>query len=178
MRASRDNDEALAATIYDELRRIASRHMAQQAPDHSLQPTALVHEAYLRLADAEGVADQSKTHFCVLASKVMRQVLVDHARARRAAKRGGDALRTNLSGLGVPAEDRLSFMDVHEALEDLARLDPERARLVELRFLGGLTEAEAAQELGVSRASITREWRFIRAWLSRRLSGDVGGYAE
>ena len=136
---------------------------------HSLQPTALVHEAYLKILGSEA-SEAERTHFLALASRAMRQVLIDHARIRGAKKRGGDAVRTGLSGLGAADETHVTILAVNEALEQLARLDSALARLVELRIFGGMTETEAARELGVSRSHVTRKWRFVRAWLASRLA--------
>jgi len=171
--SARDDD--LRSSIYAELRRLAGRHMRRQGDDHLLQPTALVHEAWLKLLRGADRAERSRTHFVALASRVMRQVLVDHERLRRAEKRGGSRERVTLTGLRT--RDRSDAVDVtalHSALEELARLSKQSCRLVELRFLGGMTESEVADELGISRASATRQWRFARAWLARRLEQPDG----
>ena len=163
------------APLYDELRRVADRHFARQPRGHTLQPTALVNEAYLKLAEEVRARAMSRTHFMSLASRVMRQILVDHARARSAGKRGGgDLNRITLSGVTVDDPSRpIDLLVLEEALEELTRLSQRKARLIELRFFGGLSEAEAAEVLGVSRASATRQWRMIRAWLSHRMTGSA-----
>lgn len=171
-------DQELLRSLYDELRGLADYHMLRQRPDHSLQPTALVHEAYLKVLRSGDRSERSRTHFLALASKVMRQVLVDHERIHSAEKRGRGRERVTLSAVGLVDErPEIEMLALHAALEELARLSPDSCRLVELRFFGGLTESEVAAELGVSRASVTRQWRFVRAWLARRLGGDEEGPA-
>jgi RNA polymerase sigma factor (TIGR02999 family) len=145
--------------------------MRRERREHTLQPTALVHEAYLRLVDQTRVAWEDRGHFFGIAARVMRQVLVDHARRRRAARRGGDALRITLApdaGLGPgPATD---VLELHELLDALAALDPRGARVVELRVFGGLTTAETAELLGVSKRTVDDDWAVAKMWLGRRLS--------
>ena len=163
----------LLASLFDELRRLAARQLKHQARGHTLQATALVNEAYLKLAGHEALAGSSREDFCRLAAGVMRNVLVDHARARNAAKRGEGWERVTLSA--TPGEEASGIVDVltlHDALEELAEMDERMARLVELRFFGGLSEAEAATSLGVSRSVVTRDWRMARAWLAHKLRGD------
>ncbi len=158
--------DRLLATLYDELRLIARHHLRDERPGHTLQPTALVHEAYLRLGSAS--AFESRSHFLRTASQVMRRVLVDHARARNAAKRAGGVrvtLDEGLVGTG-PAVDMLALDD---ALTRLAEAEPRWARVVELRFFAGLEVVEAAALLGVSEITVKRDWRFARAWLAREL---------
>ena len=165
--------EDLLPELYGELREIAARHFARQPPGHTLQPTALVNEAYLKLAAAKDPRLTDRSHFLALASRVMRQILVDHERARRAGKRGGAMERLTLSEAatdGLSAD--LDVLALEEALTELAALSADKARLIELRFYGGLTETEAADVMGISRASATRQWRLVRAWLSRKLTGD------
>ncbi len=165
--------EDLVPELYDQLRALAERHFARQPADHTLQPTAVVNEAYLKLA-AAGVGN--RTHFMSLASRVMRQVLVDHARARGAAKRDrGDLGRITLSG--VTDEDGAQNVDLlalEEALVELAGLSERKARLIELRFFGGMNEAEVAEAMGISQSSAARQWRMARAWLASRLAGSDG----
>ena len=167
--------DALARAVYGELRHLAVGHLRAERPDHTLQPTALVHEAYLRLLAGDRVQWRDRAHFFGVAARVMRRVLVDHARRQRAAKRDG--------GVSVPLDDVIGLADtegepldvlrLHDALEALARLDPRQARLVELRFFVGLTIDETANVLGVSPVTVTREWAMARAWLAAELRGDA-----
>lgn len=157
-------------TVYDELRRLAAHYMRQERPDHTLQATALVHELYLRLFQSEPVEWQNRAHFFAVAAQALRRILVNHARDRQAQKRGGKQVRlslTDVNGLAEPAEHDL--LEIEEALARLEQLDPRAARVVELRFFAGLTEAEAAEALGVSVATLKRDWAFGRAWLLRHL---------
>ena len=170
--ASRRGDSAafdeLLPMLYDELRAIADRHMRGERPDHTLQPTALVHEAFLRLSGAE-IAYDDRTHFIRAASQAMRRVLVDHARARQAAKRGGN-LRVTLDEALVPQDDRIvDLLVLDDALNRLAAAEPRWARVVELRFFGGLEVTEVADALGISTATAKRDWHFARAWLAKVL---------
>ena len=167
--------EQLLPAVYAELRRQAARAMRREGPEHTLQATALVHEAYLRLAD-QHVAWRNRAHFFGVAAQQMRRVLVDHARARRATKRGGGARAITLEGVaagpgdGVAADERaIDVLALHEALERLALLDAEQARLVELRYFAGLSIEETAETLGVSPATVKREWAVARTWLRREL---------
>jgi RNA polymerase sigma factor (TIGR02999 family) len=170
----RDAGERLFPVVHAELRRVAARQLRRERRGHTLQPTALAHEAYLRLAGAEGLDCGSRGHFFALAARVMRQVLVDHARRRRAAKRGG--FRVGLSDVELPAAGArdVDVLDVEQALAELARLDAEQARVVELRYFGGLTAEETAEVMGVSVRTIKREWQTARAWLQRRLRTESG----
>lgn len=165
--------DALLPAIYAELHRQAERAMRREGSEHTLQATALVHEAYLRLIDQRRVAWQNRAHFFGIAAQAMRRVLVDHARARHAAKRGGELQRqVTLSGVDEAAEDGGGAVDVlalHEALDRLAALDADQAKLVELRYFSGLTIDETAAALGISPATVKREWSIARAWLRREL---------
>lgn len=168
----------LFSLVYDELRSLADAYFRDERAGHSLQPTALVHEAYIRLVDTPGGADTPRTraHFHALAARVMRNVLVDHARARDAAKRGGDYTRVTLSGLATGGEKSdFDFEAIDRALGELAMLSERTARVVELRFFGSLTLEDVAEYLGISLSSAEREWRFARAWLMDRLSGKDAG---
>jgi RNA polymerase sigma factor (TIGR02999 family) len=177
--AWRDGDasagERLLPAIYDELRRQAARAMRREDGAHTLQATALVHEAYLRLVDQRRVEWRSRAHFFGVAAQMMRRVLVDHARTRLAAKRGGALQRVTLGDVGAGAEDagsdELDVLALHDALERLAAFDPDQARLVELRYFGGLGIEDTAEALGVSPATVKREWAVARAWLRRELEG-------
>src|SRR5262249_13629321 len=141
-------------------------------PGHTLQPTALVHEAYLRLLDQTRIEVKNRAHFYTLASRLMRRILVDHARARGRDKRGGDRQRISLdSDVAPTADSAIDLLAIDEALERLAALSPRKARLVEMRFFAGLSEQEAADALGVSRTIAARDWSFARTWLSRELRG-------
>lgn len=164
--------DALVPVVYTELRRQAARAMRRESTGHTLSPTALVHEAYVRLVQAERVPWQNRAQFFGVAARLMRRVLVDHARARHAAKRGGHDRQISLADVGQAEEDGTDAADVlavHDALQRLAALDPEQARLVELRYFGGLTIEETATVLSVSPATVKREWVIARAWLRREL---------
>jgi RNA polymerase sigma-70 factor, ECF subfamily len=165
--------EQLLAAIYEELHRQAGRAMRRENEVHTLQATALVHEAYLRLIDQRRVHWRSRAHFFGVAAQMMRRVLVDHARARLASKRGGELQQVTLTGIGGGEVDDASIevLALHDALERLATLDAQQARLVELRYFGGLGIDETAQALGVSPATVKREWAVARAWLRRELEG-------
>jgi RNA polymerase sigma factor (TIGR02999 family) len=161
---------ALLPQVYHELRRLAAAQFAQERADHTLQPTALVNEIYLRLGESSKLHVDSRAHFFRLASKVMRQVLVDHARARSAAKRGGDVTQVSLTtSMGTPGGGTIDLILLEDALGRLAALNADAARLVELRFFGGLTEEAAAAALNMSRTQASREWRAARAWLADEL---------
>ncbi|GJG89146.1 DNA-directed RNA polymerase sigma-70 factor [Gemmatimonadetes bacterium T265] len=167
--------DALMPVIYAELRRQAARAMRREADGHTLATTGLVHEAYLRLVEHDRVQWQNRAQFFGVAAQLMRRILVDHARAHHAAKRGGAVHRVTLSHADdvaagpSAADDAAEVLGVHTALERLAALDPEQARLVELRYFGGLTIEETAGALGVSPATVKREWAVARAWLRREL---------
>jgi RNA polymerase sigma factor (TIGR02999 family) len=165
--------ERLLPAIYADLHRQAERAMWREGEEHTLQATALVHEAYLRLIDQRRVQWRNRAHFFGIASQVMRRVLVDHARGRLAAKRGGGMKQLTLGGADEAAagqDDGVDVLALHEALERLAQLDPDQARLVEFRYFGGLNIEETAEALGVSPATVKREWAVARAWLRRELS--------
>ncbi len=159
--------------VYDELRRLASARLAQERPGHTLQATALVHEAWLRLRGAS-VEWQDRNHFLRVAATAMRRILVDQARARRTAKRGGDGVR--LGGLDIAAPvPEPELLALNEALDHLAAIKPDHARLIELRYFAGLTGDEAALAMGVSPATADRMWRYARAWLQVELTGNPPG---
>ncbi len=166
--------EELFPVVYDELRRLAAGYMRHEAPDHTLQPTALVHEAYLKLVDQTRADWQSKTHFFAVGAGVMRRLLVDHARGRGALKRGAGWRSVTLShacqSLGAEALDPEQLLDLGSALERLAEVDEREARVVTLRFFGGLTVEQVAKVLGVSRRTVDNDWRHAQAWLRLRLS--------
>lgn len=164
----------LLPLVYAELRAQAVRYMQRERRDHTLQPTALVHEAYVRLIGQAHVSWQNRAHFFGLASEMMRRILVDHARKHHAAKRPGAALRVawdESAGATPPLDCELLLLD--QALAELAARDPRQARVVELRYFGGLSEQETAEVLTVSRATVTRDWQVARAWLFRRMTLGV-----
>ena len=165
-------EEQLLSAIYAELHRQAARAMRREGEDHTLQATALVHEAYLKLVDQNRVEWQNRAHFFGVAAEVMRRILVDHARARRSAKRGGGMRPVTLADAdaaeGAP-DSGLDVLALHEALEALAAIDPLQSRLVELRYFSGLNIEETAEALDVSPATVKREWSIARAWLRREL---------
>jgi RNA polymerase sigma factor (TIGR02999 family) len=164
--------EQLLAVVYRDLHRQAARYMRAQPPGHTLQATGLVHEAYLRLVDREPVDWNGRGHFFAVAAKAMRSILVDHARARGAAKRGGGADPLTLEDVEAVAGGEVKVLDLDEALTRLAQLDPRKGSLVELRYFGGLSIEETAQVLGLSPATVKREWRTARAWLRRELGAE------
>lgn len=157
--------------VYGELHQIARAYLSRQAPDHTLQPTALVHEAWMRLTGRDEANFSHRKQFYALAAKVMRGILVDHARAAHAEKRGGDAVKTPLTdSLGAPARDPVDFIVLDDALTALARVDERQARAIELKYFGGLTIDELADVLDVSPATISRDLRAAEAWLSHAVS--------
>jgi RNA polymerase sigma factor (TIGR02999 family) len=158
--------------LYEELRRLAASFLQRERPGHTLQPTALVHEALLKCSRWPGVDTLDKPTFVATAARAMRIVLVDHARRKRAEKRGGGRPGVPLDAAMALYEESVSdLVALDEALERLGALDPQLARIVELRFFGGLTEAEIAADLGVSHRTVTRAWRFARVWLAHELGG-------
>ena len=175
LRAWGDGDagalERLVPLVYDELHRLARRYMAQEHPGHTLQTTALVNEAYLRLVDSTQASWHNRSQFFAICAQMMRRILVDWARARQAAKRGGEAHPLELEEALVvsdkPGEDLVSLDD---ALRELAVLDPRKSRVVELRFFGGLSVEESAEVLKVSVETVMRDWKFAKTWLRRELS--------
>jgi RNA polymerase sigma factor (TIGR02999 family) len=171
--ADRFRADEFLAHVYGELRALASRHMQREQAAHTLQPTALVHEAYLRLVGGQKIDWESRAHFFGIAARAMRQVLVDHARKRETAKRGGGLNRVTLhSNILADSADGSDIMDLHAALERLTTLDPQLSQLVEVRFFAGLTLDEAAVALGVSRRKVAKDWSVARLWLSRELNGQ------
>ncbi len=162
--------------VYQELHRLAAHYLSRERPDHTLQPTALVHEAYLRLVNQRDVDWRNRAQFLGLAAGMMRRILVNHARDRGAAKRGGIREQVSLSLVDAPSGGAdVELIALEEALERLAVLDPRKARVVELRFFGGLTMEEVAEVLSVSRPTVERDWSFARAWLYDAIEG--GGKA-
>jgi RNA polymerase sigma factor (TIGR02999 family) len=174
LQAWRDGDpaapEKLMPLVYEELRQIARRHLARERAGHTLQTTALVNEAYLRVAKGEDAQWKDRVHFFALAARVMRQLLVDHARRRGRRKRGGslELISLNQGDIATPG-DPVDVLALHEALDKLAALDPRKSQLVELRYFGGLSAEETAEILGVSAITVKREWLKAKAWLYREL---------
>ena len=163
--------DELVPLVYHELRKRASGYLRHERPDHTLQATALVHEAFLRLAGQDRVAWQNRGHFYAVAAQMMRRILVDYARERLAAKRPGAALRVDLDeSIQAPEAPGSDILMLDEALNELSTMDPRQGRIVELRYFGGLSEQEVAEALSVSRATVTREWRRARAWLYHRMT--------
>ena len=165
--------DQLMALVYDELRRLARGYLRRERPDHTLQPTALVHEAYLRLVDATQVNWQSRAHFFGIAARLMRRILVDHARAHAAAKRGGKIEKIPLDEAGDLLRDEVTgLVALDGALQSLAQRYPRQSRLVELRFFGGLNTQEISEVLQVSTATVERDWQFALHWLKREITAD------
>ena len=170
--------DRLIPLVYEELRGLAEGYLGRERPGHTLSATAVLHEAYLRLVERTHPGWEGRVHFFAVAAQLMRRILVDHARARRADKRGGGALRVEI-GPDVPAEggdgiDRADLIDLDRALDRLAVLDERKSRAIELRYFGGLTESEAAAALGISPATARLDLRLARAWLLAELEGDRG----
>ncbi|MEM6992223.1 MAG: sigma-70 family RNA polymerase sigma factor [Myxococcota bacterium] len=159
--------------VYDELRALAQSMMRQERADHTLQATALVHEAYLKLVDQSRVQWDNRAHFFALAAQAIRRILVDHARAKRRDKRGGGAPKLELPAeLAASYDDQVDVVAVDAALQELSERNARQAKIVELRFFGGLTVAEVADVTGASRRTVEREWRFARAWLFHALTDE------
>jgi RNA polymerase sigma factor (TIGR02999 family) len=166
----------LLPLVYNELRRLAERHLRREAPGHTLQATALVHEAYLRLVDQQQVTWQNRAHFFGVAANLMRQILMQHARAKHAEKRGGRQRKIYLDEAGaIAAGQDLDLVALDDALNDLAAVAPRQSRVVELRFFGGLSVEETAAVLDISPATVKREWNMAKAWLHREISRKSDG---
>jgi RNA polymerase sigma factor (TIGR02999 family) len=164
--------EKLTPLVYGELHRLARRYMAQERPGHTLEATALVNEAYLRLVDSRDVRWRNRAHFFAVSAQLMRRILVDFARARRYQKRGGEVRRVSLDeALVVTGERGADLVALDDALQALAGVDPRKSRVVELRFFGGLSVRETAEALDVSPDTVMRDWKFAKTWLLRELSG-------
>jgi RNA polymerase sigma factor (TIGR02999 family) len=170
---SHGDDAALAELtplVYEELRRLAHHHMGGERPDHTLQTTALVNEAYLRLADQTNPSWQSRAHFFAVAARAMRQILVNYAKSYRAQKRGGGALKVELDEVALLSpEQTTEILDLHEALERLATLDSRKAHVVELKYFAGLKHDEIAEVMKISTVTVRRDWVFAKAWLHNEL---------
>jgi len=168
--------EKLTPLVYQELKRLAARYLRRERREHTLQSTALVHEAWLRLIDQKQVHWQNRAQFFGIAAEMIRRILIDHARGRQAAKRGDGAIKLSLDdAMATPNRRDLDLVALDDALHDLGRLDPQQSRLVELRFFAGLSIEESAEVLGVSPATVKREWMAAKAWLYREISARAHG---
>jgi RNA polymerase sigma-70 factor (ECF subfamily) len=166
--------DALIPLVYDELRRIARRCLSGQSSNHTLQPTALVHEAYLRLAKRDSIDWQNRAHFFAMAAQMMRQILVDHARKHAAAKRGANPVTLVVDdATAISKTPSLDLLALDDAMQRLANLDPRQCRIVELRFFGGLSIEETAEVVNISPATTKREWATARLWLHHAMSNDI-----
>jgi len=163
--------DELMPLVYEELRRLASAYLRRERAGHTLQPTALVNEAYLKLVDQKSARWQNRAQFYGIAAQLMRRILVDHARVKHAEKRGGaDQQRLSItSAQGISTKPNLDVLALNEALDELATLDPQQSRIVELKFFGGLSIEETAEIMGLGHATVERDWKMARAWLRRKL---------
>lgn len=163
--------ERLMPLVYSELRRLASNYLRRERGEHTLQPTALVNEAYLKLVDQRNAKWQNRAHFFGISAQLMRRILVDHARQHQAAKRGGsDQRRISItSAEKVVKQPEVDLLALNEALDELAKMDPQQSRIVELKFFGGLSIEEIAEVLSIGHATVERDWKMARAWLRRQL---------
>jgi RNA polymerase sigma factor (TIGR02999 family) len=165
--------DQMTPVLYEELRKLARHFLAAERPDHTLQPTALVHEAYLRLVDQHAVEWKNRAHFLGVAASMMRRILINHARAHHAAKREGFTQAIALEdALGVFSKPNVDMLELNHALQELTELDPQQGRVVELRYFGGLTIDETAEVMGISAATVKREWGTARLWLLQQIEGS------
>jgi RNA polymerase sigma factor (TIGR02999 family) len=165
--------DKLVPLVYDELRRQAARYLRRERVGHTLQTTALINEAYLRLIDQKHVHWQNRAHFFGIAAQLMRRILVDHARTKKRAKRGGSDVRVSLTeATYVASAQDLDIVALDEALDRLAKVDPQQSKIVELKFFSGLTVEETAEVLSISPATVKRDWSMARAWLHREINSD------
>ncbi len=174
----RNGDKAaldrMTPVLYEELRRLARHFLSSERPDHTLQPTALVHEAYLRLVDQRAVDWRNRAHFLGVAASMMRRVLINHARAHQAAKREGFSKAIGIEdALGVFTNPQVDVLELNSALQQLSELDPQQGRVVELRYFGGLTIEETAEVMGISPATVKREWGTAKLWLLKKIEGSA-----
>lgn len=167
---SRSAPEELLPLVYEDLRRLAHAYFTNENNDHTLQATALVHEAYIRLVNWEDVSWQNRAHFFAVAAEVMRKVLIDHARKRNAQKRSGGQRIVLDDAAGLPNKKEFEILKLEEAMQSLETVDSRQARIVELRFFGGLSIEETAYVLGISETTVRREWTFAKAWFQRELT--------
>lgn len=166
-----DAQERLLPYVYEELKRQARYLMSRERSNHTLQPTALVHEAFMRLSKQTGIDWQNRAHFFGISSRLMRQILVDHARTHAAAKRGSTPIHYSIDDIDIPVEQRAeSIIAMNEALDHLEKIDEQQAKVVEMRFFGGLSNAEIAEALGVSERTVLRELKVAKLWLFRELN--------
>jgi len=173
-RGDKEALDQLMPIVYDELRRQAARYLRREQAHNTLQTTALIHEAYVRLVDQRNVQWQNRAHFFGIAAQLMRRILVDHARAKKRVKRGGSDVRVSLDDATVAVKGQdLDVVALDEALERLAQIDEQQSRVVELRFFSGLTVEETAEVMHISKATVKRDWSMAKAWLHRELSGDT-----
>ena len=165
--------DLLMPLVYDELRRLAQQHLAHERPDHTLQATALVHEAYLRLVDSDSIKARSRVHFFALAAQAIRRILIDHARHTRRIKRGGPGNKLSLDqSPPITVDADIDLIELDDAMRRLAEIEPRHAQIIELRFFGGMRFGEIAELLDVSQRTILRDWQASRAWLFRALRND------
>jgi RNA polymerase sigma factor (TIGR02999 family) len=169
----KDALDRLVPIVYEELRRQAARYLRRERVGHTLQTTALIHEAYLRLVDQKNVHWQNRAHFFGIAAQLMRRILVDHARTKKRAKRGGSDVRVSLGDVQAVVKGKdLDVVALDEALDRLSEIDEQQSKIVELRFFSGLTVEETAEVLGISTATVKRDWSMAKAWLHREISSD------
>ena len=169
----RSTEEKLWPLVFAELKRLARRHLAHERPNHTLQSGALVNEVYLRLADLTNTQWESRARFFAMCARMMRAVLVDHARARQSQKRGGDKFRVSLDEIALVSETKgIELLALDDALKRLALIHPRKSEVVEMRFFGGLSAEETAEVLNVSRLTVIRDWNFSRAWLQAAMNGE------
>jgi RNA polymerase sigma factor (TIGR02999 family) len=172
-RGNKESLDQLMPIVYDELRRQAARYLRREQVGHTLQTTALIHEAYVRLVDQRNMQWQNRAHFFGIAAQMMRRILVDHARSKKRVKRGGSEIRVSFEDANVAAKGQdLDVVALDEALERLAQIDEQQSRVVELRFFSGLSVEETAEVMGISKSTVKRDWSMAKAWLHRELSGD------
>ena len=172
-RGDKEALDKLMPIVYDELRRQAARYLRKERPGHTLQTTALIHEPYVRLVDQRHVQWQNRAHFFGIAAQLMRRILVDHARTKQRVKRGGSDVRVSIEDANVAVKGQdLDVVALDEALQRLAEIDEQQSRVVELRFFSGLSVEETAEVLGISKATVKRDWGMAKAWLHRELTGD------
>jgi RNA polymerase sigma factor (TIGR02999 family) len=165
--------EQLIPVVYDELHRQAARYLRREHPGHTLQTTALIHEAYLRLINQQNIEWQNRAHFYAIAARLMRQILVDHARRRQATKRGGSDIKVPLEeAMVISPGENVDLVALDEALTRLAAIDPQQSRIVELRYFSGLSVEETAEVLGVSSRTVKRDWKVAKAWLRQQIARD------
>ena len=173
-RGNKESLDQLLPIVYDELRRQAARYLRREQAGHTLQTTALIHEAYVRLVDQRNMQWQNRAHFFGIAAQMMRRILVDHARSKKRVKRGGSEIRVSLDDANVAAKGQdLDVVALDEALERLAQIDEQQSRVVELRFFSGLSVEETAEVMGISKSTVKRDWSMAKAWLHRELSGEI-----